>query len=69
MSIYGLRQASRSWNFIFDEAIKSYGFDQNIDEPCLYKYIKDHNVVFLVLYIDDILLIGNKIELLTDIKK
>ena len=25
-SIYGLKQASRSWNIRFNEAIKSYGF-------------------------------------------
>ena len=30
-SIYGLKQTSRSWNIGFDEAIKSYGFDQNQD--------------------------------------
>ena len=28
MSIYGLKQASRSWNIIFDQAIKSFGFEQ-----------------------------------------
>ena len=49
--------------------IKSYGFYQNIDEPYVYKYIKDHKVVFLVLYVDDILLIGNNVELLTNVKK
>ena len=27
-SIYGLKQVSRSWNTRFDQAIKSYGFDQ-----------------------------------------
>ena len=43
-SIYGLKQASRSWNIRFDEAIKSYGFDQNVDKPCVYKYIKDKKV-------------------------
>lgn len=36
-SIYGLKQASRSWNIRFDTAIKSYGFEQNVDEPCVYK--------------------------------
>ena len=36
-SIYGLKQASRSWNIKFDTAIKSYGFEQNVDEPCVYK--------------------------------
>ena len=34
-SIYGLKQASRSWNLRFDEIIKTYGFEQNIDEPCV----------------------------------
>ena len=26
-SIYGLKQASRSWNLHFDETIKTYGFE------------------------------------------
>ena len=36
-SIYGLKQASRSWNIRFDQTIKSFGFEQNLDEPCVYK--------------------------------
>ncbi|GJS54234.1 putative RNA-directed DNA polymerase [Tanacetum coccineum] len=32
-SIYGLKQASRSWNKRFDEEIKRFGFSQNLDEP------------------------------------
>src|ERR1051325_3322919 len=36
-SIYGLKQASRSWNIRFDTTIKSYGFEQNVDELCIYK--------------------------------
>ena len=68
-SIYGLKQASRSWNLRFDKTIKSYGFDQNVNEPCVYKYIKDNKVVFLVLYVDNILLIGNDVEILSNIKK
>ena len=38
-SIYGLNQASRSWNHHFDEAICSYGFIKNADEPCVYKKV------------------------------
>ncbi|KAL4014035.1 hypothetical protein IC575_026225 [Cucumis melo] len=67
-SIYGLKQASRSWNIRFDTAIKSYGFDQNVDEPCVYKKINKGKVAFLVLYVDDILLIGNDVGYLTDVK-
>ncbi|KAH9704808.1 hypothetical protein KPL70_011615 [Citrus sinensis] len=55
-SIYGLKQASRSWNIIFDQAIKSFGF------------IQEKYVAFLILYVDDILLIGNDIGVLTTIK-
>ncbi|KAI9181361.1 hypothetical protein LWI28_014239 [Acer negundo] len=36
-SIYGLKQASRSWNIRCDIAIKTYGFKQNVDKPCVYK--------------------------------
>ena len=36
-SIYGLVQASRSWNMLFDELIKAYSFIQTCDEACIYK--------------------------------
>ena len=67
-SIYGLKQASRSWNLRFDEIIKTYGFENNIDEPCVYQLKENQIVVFLVLYVDDILLIGNNVKKLSDVK-
>ena len=57
-SISGLQQASRSRNLRFDETIKTYGFEQNVDEPYLYKLINNGSVVFLVHYVEDILLTG-----------
>ena len=36
-TIYGLKQASRSWNLRFDETVKEFGFLKNEDEPCVYK--------------------------------
>ena len=67
-SIYGLKQASRSWNIIFDKTIKSFSFHQSIDEACVYKLRRDKYVVFLVLYVEDILLMGDNIKFLTDVK-
>ncbi|KAJ9558098.1 hypothetical protein OSB04_012712 [Centaurea solstitialis] len=67
-SIYGLKQASRSWNKRFDEEIKKYGFTQNLDEPCVYMRASGSIVVFLILYVDDILLIMNNIPMLQDVK-
>ena len=68
MSIYGLKQASRSWNIRFDQAIKSFGFEQNLDEPCVYKRHRDKVVMLLVLYVDDILLIGNDVGVMSSVK-
>ena len=67
-SIYGLKQASQSWNIRFDQAIKTFGFDKNLDDPSVYKTIQGVTSIFLVLYVDDILLIGNDIEVLSDVK-
>ena len=67
-SIYGLKQAFRSWNIRIDQAIKSFGFEQNLDEPCVYKRHQDKVVIFLVLYVDDILLIGNDVGIIPSVK-
>ena len=67
-SIYGLKKTSRSWNIRFDQAVKSFGFEQNIDEPCVYKICRDKVVMFLVLYVDDILLIGNDVGVMSSVK-
>src|SRR3954463_754866 len=67
-SIYGLKQASRSWNLRFDDAIKEFGFIKNEDEPCINKKVSGSKIVFLVLYVDDILLIGNDIPILQSVK-
>ena len=67
-SIYGLVQASWSWNIRFDKVIKAYGFIQIYDEACIYKKVSGSSVAFLILYVDDILLIGNSTEFLDSIK-
>ena len=67
-SIYGLKQASQSWNMHFNKVIKTYGFVKNGEEPYIYKWTNGLVVVFLVLYIDDILLIENDIPTLYKIK-
>src|SRR3954466_10070986 len=68
-SIYVLKQASRSWNLGFDEVIKAFGFVQNEEEFCVYKKASGSSVAFLVLYVDDILLIGNDVNFLEGVKE
>ena len=67
-SIYGSKQVSRSWNIRFDMTVKEFGFIKNTDEPCVYKKISESVIIFLVLYIGDILLIGNDIPMIQSVK-
>src|SRR3954471_2130671 len=68
-SIYGLKQASQSWNLRFDEVVKGFGFIQNGEEACIDKKVSGSAIYFLILYVDDILLIGNDKEFLNTIKE
>ncbi|KAL0313377.1 UNVERIFIED_CONTAM: Retrovirus-related Pol polyprotein from transposon TNT 1-94 [Sesamum radiatum] len=65
--IYGLKQASRNWNTHFDEVIQGCDFIKNDHDPCVYK-ISGSSVAYLVLYVNDILLIGNDFKMFRDIK-
>ena len=67
-SIYSLKQDSRSWNHRFNEAIRSYGFIKNDDEPCVYKKVSGSQLTFLVLYVDYILLISNDFGMMISMK-
>jgi hypothetical protein len=67
-SIYGLKQSSQSWNLHFDEVVKGFGFAKNVEEPYVYKKVSGSTVVFLLLYVDDILLIGNDISIMEVVK-
>ncbi|KAJ9552302.1 hypothetical protein OSB04_016347 [Centaurea solstitialis] len=67
-SIYGLKQTSRSWNLHFDVRIKEFGFTKSEFEPCVYTKLSGSVVTFLVLYVDDNLLIGNDIPTLQSVK-
>ena len=67
-SIYGFKQTSKSWNIHFDEIVKLFDFIKNIDEPYMYKKTSGSAIVYLVLYVDDILLIENDIPILQSSK-
>ncbi|GKD04926.1 retrotransposon protein, putative, ty1-copia subclass, partial [Tanacetum coccineum] len=67
-SICGLKQASRSWNKRFDVEIKKIAFTKNPDDPCVYLKASRSSVAFLVLYVNDILLMGNSVTMLQEVK-
>ena len=62
------KQTSYSWNKCFDQVVKIFDFDQNKDEPCVYKKVQRKMMIFMILYVDNILLISNDVGLLSSIK-
>ncbi|GJW02077.1 retrotransposon protein, putative, ty1-copia subclass [Tanacetum coccineum] len=47
-AIYGLKQASRSWNLCFHEKVTQFGFSRSEDESCIYVKVSGSVVVFLI---------------------
>jgi len=68
-SIYGLKQASRQWYIKFNTIITSFGFKENTVDHCIYQKISGSKFIYLVLYVDDILLAANNLSLLHETKK
>nr|GEZ45147.1 hypothetical protein [Tanacetum cinerariifolium] len=66
-SIYRLKKASRQWNKRLMMK-KKFGFTQNRDEPYVYLKASGSNITFLILYVDDILIMGNNIPMLQSVK-
>lgn len=67
-SIYGLKQASRQWYLKFDKIITSNGFVENRLDECIYLKFSVSKFIFLVLYVDDILLASSDESLLHETK-
>ena len=67
-SLYGLKQSSRMWYQKFDTHMLGLVFIRNkADHYIYFKQVRDHFVI-LLLYVDDILLIGNNKEMIKGVK-
>jgi hypothetical protein len=68
-SIYGLKQALRQWYLKFDRTIRKFGFKKNVEDNCVFAKFKNEMYIFLILYVDDILLASSDVSLLLETKK
>lgn len=55
-SIYGLKQAARSWFKKAREVLNSIGFQQSKEDECLYFLKNGNKITYLLIYVDDILI-------------
>ena len=52
----------------FDETIRRFGFKENEEDNCIYAMFKSGKFIFLILYMDDILLTSSDFSLLLETK-
>jgi len=62
--IYSLKQSCNAWYFRFHEAIISFGLHMVSKDHFMYIKKTTMGIMFLTLYIDDILLAGNNMEMI-----
>ncbi|MFS7986065.1 putative RNA-directed DNA polymerase [Helianthus anomalus] len=66
-SLYGLKQAPRAWYTRFANYILSHGFQSSACDNSLFIYSTGHEIAYLLLYVDDIVLTASSDKLLHDI--
>lgn len=67
-SLYGLKQASRQWYARLSSALGSRGFTSFVNHYSLFFKSSGTLTTILVVYVDEILLIGNDKEEISEIK-
>ena len=68
-SIYGLKQSPRCWNLTLDTYLKKLKFVQTASDPCIYYRKTGGDIMYIGVYVDDIILAGKTVKQLEEIKR
>ena len=67
-SLYGLKQASRNWYQKFTSALFELGFKQSHADHSLFLYKKSGVFVAALIYVDDVIIVGNNQDKIQETK-
>ena len=68
-SLFGLKQAPRAWyEKLIERLLKLNDKHFNLDDPTLFVKKVGRSVVYLVVYVDDLLITGNNDDYIASIK-
>ena len=62
-TLYGLKQAGREWANLFASFLVNWGFKRSTIDTCLYTYAKDTSIIWLLVWVDDTVIVDNSTEL------
>lgn len=69
MSLYGLKQTSRQWHAKLADFLKTQGYTQSKNDYSLFLKQSAQHLTIVVVYVDDILLIGSDPTTIQDLKQ
>lgn len=68
-SLYGLKQSPRQWYKRFDSFMLAHGFKRSNYDSCVYIKFVNGSAVYLLLYVDDMLIAAKSKEHIATLKK
>ena len=69
ISLYGLKKSPRMWYQNFDTYILCFTFVRSKVYHCIYSKEEGGHFVYVTLYVDDMLLIGNNMDTIKEVNK
>ena len=67
-ALYGLRESPRAWYECLDKYLQDLGFKKSTSDYCLYVLGETNDVIYLIIFVDDLLICGKNEGKLIDIK-
>lgn len=67
-SIYGLKQAGRSWYDKIDASLSDMGLTRAHADNCVYYRNKNGTIIIVAIYVDDLLILANNMTALHNLK-
>lgn len=68
-ALYGVKQSPKVWNETLNEALLNFGLTRSLVDQCIYYRFNKTEILFVAIYVDDILIFSNSEKVNLEISK
>jgi Reverse transcriptase (RNA-dependent DNA polymerase) len=68
-ALYGLKQAHKAWHVKLESDLRRLGFVELASAPCVFMLKTDQGAVYILVYVDDLIVLAPTDELLSSVLK